>query len=84
MHIDDDSGTLEVTSDQELEAFLARRDEMDGVPVTLNVYLMQKDGCVYDLTHVAARAEAERARPAFEAFGRGFAVLASHAPQAKK
>lgn len=58
--------------------------EMDGVPVTLNVYLLQKDGCVYDLTSVAARSEAERARPVFEAFVRGFAVLASHAQQAKK
>jgi hypothetical protein len=61
--------------------------EMDGVPVTLNVYLLQKDGCVYDLTHVVAPQESERARPLFEAFVRGFAVLASHAhgqAQAKK
>jgi hypothetical protein len=49
--------------------------ELDGVPVTLDVYLLVKDGCVYDLTHVTGRAQAERAQPAFERFIRGFAVL---------
>ena len=53
--------------------------ELDGVPVTLNVYLLQKDGCVYDLAHVASQAQAERARPVFEAFVRAFKVIESRA-----
>lgn len=51
--------------------------ELDGVPVILNVYLLQKDGCVYDLAHVASQAQAERARPVFEAFVREFKVIES-------
>jgi hypothetical protein len=38
MQINDDNGTLEATTDQELEAFLTRRHEMDGVPV--NSFMM--------------------------------------------
>jgi hypothetical protein len=55
--------------------------EMDGVPVRLNVYLMRKDGCVYDLTHVGALEQAARAQPVFEHFVSEFAVLATHASQ---
>jgi hypothetical protein len=49
--------------------------ELDGVPVTLDVYLVVKDGCVYDLTHVTGREYAESARLGFERFVQGFAVL---------
>jgi hypothetical protein len=52
--------------------------QLDGVPVTIDVYLIVKDGCVYDLTHVAGRARAEQARPVFERFVRGFAVIETH------
>jgi hypothetical protein len=57
--------------------------EMDGVPVRLNVYLMRKDGCVYDLTHVGAPAQAARAQPLFDAFVHEFAVLATRTPNPK-
>lgn len=49
--------------------------EMDGVPVTIDVYLIVKDGCVYDLTHVAGRERAESARPVFQKFVSQFAVI---------
>jgi hypothetical protein len=58
--------------------------EMDGVPVRLNVYLMRKDGCVYDLTHVGAIAQASRAQPVFEHFVSQFAVLATRDMPNKK
>jgi hypothetical protein len=50
---------------------------VDGVPVTLNIYLLEKDGCVYDLTHVASRETFERGKPVFDAFVAGFAVLST-------
>jgi len=50
---------------------------LDGVPVTIDVYLVVKDGCVYDLTLVSGREQAAAARPLFEAFAQQFAVLSS-------
>jgi hypothetical protein len=58
--------------------------ELDGVPVRINVYLVVKDGCVYDLMHVAERARAERSAERFERFVSGFAVLESHVASARK
>jgi hypothetical protein len=54
--------------------------ELDGVPMRINVYLLQKDGCVYDLTHVGSRQESVTAQPVFDAFVRGFAVLRTRLP----
>jgi hypothetical protein len=54
--------------------------ELDGVPLTLNVYLLQKDGCVYDLTYIASRSSAEKGRALFEDFVQRFAVLSTHLP----
>jgi hypothetical protein len=53
--------------------------EMDGVPITIDIYLVVKDGCVYDLTHVAARERAQAARPLFERFVSAFAVIETRA-----
>jgi hypothetical protein len=36
--------------------------ELDGVPVSLEVYVLKKDGCVYDMTLIASREVFERAR----------------------
>lgn len=58
--------------------------ELDGVPVEIDVYLLVKDGCVYDLMHVAARDRAAQSRPMFERFVHGFAVLESHATHSRK
>jgi hypothetical protein len=54
--------------------------ELDGVPVSLTIYLLRKDGCVYDLTQVCSRAACERGRPLFDAFAHSFAVLVTRKP----
>ena len=51
--------------------------ELDGVPLTLEVYLLKKDGCIYDLTRTSSREAFATGRPAFEAFVRGFAVIST-------
>jgi hypothetical protein len=51
--------------------------ELDGVPLTLEVYLVKKDGCVYDLSRVSSRESFEAGRDSFATFVRGFAVLAT-------
>jgi hypothetical protein len=64
-----------VTLDGRAAQHLLADVEMDGVPVTIDIYLVVKDGCVYDLTHVAAREAAESARPLFQRFVSAFAVI---------
>lgn len=49
--------------------------ELDGVPLEVEIYLLKKDGCVFDLTHVRAKAAASAARETFAAFVRHFVVL---------
>jgi hypothetical protein len=51
--------------------------ELDGVPLTLEVYLVTKDGCVYDITRVSSRASYEPGRPTLHTFVRSFAVIAT-------
>lgn len=64
-----------VTLDGRAAQHLLADVEMDGVPITIDVYLIVKDGCVYDLTHVARRERAQSARPVFQKFVRQFAVI---------
>lgn len=52
--------------------------ELDGVPLTLEVYLLKKDGCVYDLTYVAGRSTHAQGRVALARLVEGFHVLATH------
>jgi hypothetical protein len=54
--------------------------ELDGVPVSLDIYLLTKDGCVYDLTYSASRATFEQGRAQFESFVQRFAVLSTRSP----
>jgi hypothetical protein len=49
--------------------------ELDGVPVQLELYVVRKDGCVFDLTHVRARTTVAEARQTFLAFVERFDVL---------
>ena len=49
--------------------------ELDGVPLTLEIFVLKKDGCVYDLSLIASRASFEQARPTFAALLHGFRVL---------
>jgi hypothetical protein len=51
--------------------------ELDGVPVTLEVYMLKKDGCVYDMTLIASRQAFERARPGLARLVSGFHVLST-------
>lgn len=45
---------------------------LDGVPRGIELYVMKKDGCVYDLGLVAPPARFDAARASFEPFARGF------------
>lgn len=49
--------------------------ELDGVPLTLEIFVLKKDGCVYDLSLIAGRGSFERARPTFLSLVNGFEVL---------
>jgi hypothetical protein len=50
---------------------------LDGVPRSLELYVMKKDGCVYDLGFVAPPERFESGRPAFAEFVRGFRTVRS-------
>jgi hypothetical protein len=52
--------------------------ELDGVPVELELFVMKKDGCVFDLGHVRSRSADREARRSFLAFVSHFAVLEVH------
>lgn len=54
--------------------------ELDGVPISIELYLVRKDGCVYDLTFIAARDRFEQGRAAFASFVRSFAVIETRLP----
>jgi len=49
--------------------------KLDGVPVTLSIYVMKKDGCVYDLVYVAKPSRFAEGVEAFEAFVSGFGTV---------
>ena len=49
--------------------------ELDGVPKHFTVYVLKKDGCVYDFLHIADRSAPGRSRDSFERFVQGFATL---------
>jgi hypothetical protein len=49
--------------------------ELDGVPLEIELYVVKKDGCVFDLGHIRSPAVPQAARAEFAAFVRRFAVL---------
>ena len=49
--------------------------ELDGVPVELELFVLKKDGCVFDLGHVRGRASDPAARAGFLEFVARFAVM---------
>lgn len=53
------------------------RARLDGVPRALELYVMKKDGCVYDLGYIAPPDRFPLGRPSFEAFARGFRTARS-------
>ena len=46
--------------------------KLDGVARELDIFVLKKDGCVYDFVYVAAPEHAAAGAPAFEGFVRGF------------
>ncbi len=53
--------------------------ELDGVPVTLDVYVLKKDGCIFDLSRTSSRTAFGPGRKQFEDFVFAFAVLHTRA-----
>jgi len=51
--------------------------ELDGVPKRFTVYVLKKDGCVYDFLHIAEMSTDATSRRRFEHFVRGFTTLSS-------
>jgi hypothetical protein len=54
--------------------------ELDGVPITLEVYMLKKDGCVYDLSYISGRDRHAKGRGSFVQLVRGFRVLETNLP----
>lgn len=48
------------------------RAKLDGQPVLIELYVLKKDGCVFDLSCVGAPDRVTAMRPAFRAFAEGF------------
>lgn len=46
---------------------------LDGVPMVLDVYVLKRDGCIFDLSYAAPPDRFEAGRPAFAGFVAGFA-----------
>jgi hypothetical protein len=54
------------------------RAKLDGVPMKFAVWVLKKDGCVYDLAYMASPARFDRGAPEFDRFVRGFATVSPH------
>lgn len=52
--------------------------KLDGVPMKFAVWVLKKDGCVYDLAYMAAPARFDRGAVEFDRFVRGFATVSAH------
>jgi hypothetical protein len=71
-------GTTDRTVDsQEVVPFDGReamhtllRAKLDGVPMQYDLYVMKKDGCVYDIVYVASPDRFAQGSPEFERFAR--------------
>jgi hypothetical protein len=54
--------------------------KLDGVPVTLDLYVLKRNGCIFDLSYAAPPAAFERGHDDFQRFVDGFAdVREAHA-----
>lgn len=51
------------------------RARLDGVPRELSLYVLKKNGCVYDLSYVAPPERFDEGAGDFEAFVRGFETV---------
>jgi hypothetical protein len=50
--------------------------KLDGVPFAFDIFVLKKDGCVYDFVYVATRDAIESGAPEFAQFVRGFHTIA--------
>jgi hypothetical protein len=82
-HLRIDFGAWEIVEQEPLrligrEALRTRVSAaLDGVPVMLEVYVVKKDGCLFDLTYTALPYAFERGLPDFQRVVEGFAFPAS-------
>ncbi len=53
--------------------------KLDGVPMQFDVWVLKKDGCVYDLAYMASPARFARGAAEFERFVRAFTTVSPHA-----
>jgi hypothetical protein len=67
---------------QEVEPFDGRealhtklRAKWDGVPIAFDIYVMKKDGCIYDFVYMGDPSAFEVGAREFEGFVRGFRTL---------
>jgi hypothetical protein len=51
------------------------RAKLDGVPKAFDVFVLKKDGCIYDFVDISSPARFEANRAAFERFVAGFHTL---------
>ncbi|MFT3773301.1 MAG: hypothetical protein QM820_48600 [Minicystis sp.] len=51
------------------------RAKLDGVPMKFAVWVLKKDGCVYDLAYMASPARFDRGAADFDRFARGFSTV---------
>jgi hypothetical protein len=52
--------------------------KLDGVPMKFDVWVLKKDGCVYDFAYMAAPDRFASGDAEFERFVRGFSTVATH------
>jgi hypothetical protein len=52
--------------------------KLDGVPMKFAVWVLKKDGCVYDLAYMASPPRFDRDAAAFDRFARGFTTVTGH------
>jgi hypothetical protein len=53
------------------------RAKLDGVVMGYDVFVLKKNGCVYDLVYVGDPTAMQAGSPAFETFAKGFHTLSS-------
>ncbi|MFO0638897.1 MAG: hypothetical protein U0183_06775 [Polyangiaceae bacterium] len=49
--------------------------KLDGVPLAFDIFVLKKDGCIYDFVYVVSPDYADAGQPPFEAWVRGFRTL---------
>lgn len=49
--------------------------KLDGVPMSLSIYVLKKDGCVYDLVYVSPPEKFAAGLASFDAFAAGFSTV---------